>query len=155
MSMKEKASQGKEHANGYNHTYFDSGSANFANLSVFPTKDEMNRIAEAAHTEAKELFSMLDIDPYQLVQSGIDIDSTAAINQHISLWAPEMEDLEENGNTDDSKNDVPDKVEKSLFDMLYEEEQQSTVTRKYKTDEALKNLTFATTALMLNDTLAM
>ena len=56
---------------------------------------------------------------------------------------------------DDSKMDVPDKAKKSLFEMLYEEEQQITVTQKYKTDEVLKNLTFAATTLLLNDTLAM
>ena len=63
-----KVNDGKERANGYNHTYFDTGNANFNSLASYLTDKELERCAVQAHLEAQELFFLLGIAPAQLTK---------------------------------------------------------------------------------------
>ncbi|OJT08911.1 hypothetical protein TRAPUB_194 [Trametes pubescens] len=46
---------------GYHCSYFDSRGVHLANLAVFPSDEEMTKLIEAAHTEARSLLEILGI----------------------------------------------------------------------------------------------
>ena len=122
---------------------------------MYPSDDDLNSIAEVAHTEARELFALLGISPTQLANP-----SAAVPPQHQTLWVQETTTVKNGGDCgEDEEDEDEDKSspsttvqDSSMLQCLYEEERQNSVIRRYKTDQALKNLMYAavTVSLMIN-----
>lgn len=61
-----RSTDGKERANGYNHTYFDADNTKLKSLATFSTNTELENAAHQAHNKAQELFFLSGINPAQL-----------------------------------------------------------------------------------------
>ncbi|EIW65082.1 uncharacterized protein TRAVEDRAFT_86465, partial [Trametes versicolor FP-101664 SS1] len=47
---------------GYHHSYFDSRGVDLANLALFPSDDEIEKLIQVAHTEAQSLLAIVGIN---------------------------------------------------------------------------------------------
>ena len=71
-------SDGKERASGYNHTYTDNHGVNLVDLSVYPTDNEINDIAQIAYEEAENLWALLGAPPALFADSTVKLPSIHA-----------------------------------------------------------------------------
>lgn len=71
-------SDGKERASGYNHTYTDNCGVNLVNLSIYPTDNEINNIAQVAYEEAENLWALLGAPPMLFTDSAVKLPSIHA-----------------------------------------------------------------------------
>ncbi|KAJ7691884.1 hypothetical protein B0H17DRAFT_1133424 [Mycena rosella] len=135
-----KASDGKEAAQGYTHTYFDAAGAELAKLPVYPSNDE---IKEAA-AECESLIALLGITPAQLYEN------VPAPLPGITAWFPESDDRVEPEEEFDNIKLVISEAEE-LQTLIDAEERLDVPVRTMKQDCEFTSLTCASIVIAVDE----
>ncbi|KAJ6607189.1 hypothetical protein B0H10DRAFT_2228110 [Mycena sp. CBHHK59/15] len=135
-----KASNPKDRAAGYTHTYFDSTGLEIHALSTFPSDADIDQIASMAAEESDSLIAMLGLTPAQLHSPGISINP---VLPGIDTWY----DLD----SDDSDDDADSISEAQQLQDLIDKAEDATIPRTRSETKELLNLTSAALALAADD----
>ena len=149
-----RITDGKERANGYNHTYFNAGNAKFSVLCSYPTDKELEMAAMRARSEAQEMFFLLGVAPAQLSNPIVSLPGIESFITSTDHRAPSEYDSDEEEN--DSQYDEEEESNAFLLDLLEEEEIRQSKPdapfRSFATREALKSLSYAAVSMNLEET---
>ncbi|PSR70772.1 hypothetical protein PHLCEN_2v13350, partial [Hermanssonia centrifuga] len=147
-------SNGKERAGGYTHTYTDHREADLGKLRIFPSDEEVNTSAEAAHEEALSLFTLLGVPPTSLSSSSPSnsawfANNTSAYGVIDSDWRDGDSDSESEFDED---GDCGDEAA-HLDNLIYRMEEFNWCTERE--EMKLSNLSFAAISLSIEDSVAI
>ena len=147
---REKISDAKATARGYNHTYFNCDGLDPLVLATFPSDSEIGEIAQAAAEEVDSLMNLLGINPGHLrhmKRLGLQITTLPSIN----TWFPE--ELDEFAAEEDNLKTGSDLEgsEQEVLQNILEHETNRELSRTHKQDEAVERLSYAAAVLVAED----
>lgn len=138
-----RISDPKARAAGYNHTYVDNTGINVAILSVYPSDQDIQVVAENAAQEADSLVALLGLTPSQLHR--IRERQPMATLPSITNWFQEISDFSDDEFDNESLSEAQE-----LQNLLDNEEDKS-LSRTQKQEERLLNLTCAAMAVVADE----
>lgn len=147
LKNKMKGAQQKAAASrfGYHHSYFDSRGVDLANLAVFPSDDEITKLIEVAHTEARSLLEILGISlPALPVVDEAEFERALA-----ALSTDPLEDTAEHETEPSPALRLEELLQSDKSQFLNGEE------RLYRVDNAMVNMGINATATAIHDHLRL
>ncbi|KAF9493217.1 hypothetical protein BDN71DRAFT_1432673 [Pleurotus eryngii] len=157
--LQARTSDPKAQASGYCHTYFDNTNVDLLALAIFPEDDNINDAAHKASQEVDSLVALLGIERESLYQ-----DMPNTILPSINAWYPGDDagnndgpratptDNEDSGSDASSEHTDSDmELEANELQALIEQEENSTVIRSQKQENALLSITCANFALIADN----
>ena len=142
------SSDPKARASGYCHTYFDMHGIDLATLAVFPSDQEIQRIAIDAAQEADSLVKLLGVNPEQLWRRRTA--NPIPLLPSLNMWYHSDTD---DGSSDDSESseDGDDCNDAEELQQLIDGEENPVGARTPKQDQHLLALTYASFAATADD----
>lgn len=144
-------------ANGYAHTYFDSGDVDLALLSHFPTNDELQVATQEAWEEATNLWDLLGVTPFDLLApAAVPMLSLPSIT---SWFTPGDDPVYDHFDSDSDESDGSDlgrgvdvpSLSDQLQQLIDRDDDPNAPPRTNATDEQMLSLKCAAVALTLGD----
>jgi hypothetical protein len=145
--LRAQSSDPKARAAGYNHTYVDNTGINVPILSVYPSDQDIQEVAETAAQEADSLIALLGLTPSQLHRIR-ERQSTATLPS-ITSWFQELPggDTVTASNSDDNES----LSEAQELQNLLDNEENRSLSRTQKQEVQLLNLTCAAMAVVADE----
>jgi hypothetical protein len=143
----------KGRAAGYNHTYVDNTGINIPILSVYPSDQDIQDMAEQAAQEADSLIALLGLTPSQLHRIWERQSMTAFPS--ITSWFQEApgKDADTASVSDFSDDGLDNKSPSETQELqnLLDNEEDKSLSQTQKQEEQLLNLTCAVMAVVVDE----
>ena len=149
-----QGSDPKARAAGYNHTYVDNTGINIPILSVYPSDQDIQDIAEQAAQEADSLIALLGLTPGQLhrIQERQLTAPLPSITSWFHVPDKDVDSASLSGLSDDEYDNEKPSEAQELQNLLDHEENKQ-LSRTQKQEERLLNLTCAAMAVVADESM--
>jgi len=150
--LRRKSSNGKAHAVGYSHTYFDHKGLDLVALTTYPTDAEINALAQIAAQEANSLVTLLGVNP-DILHQPQNIQPSVWLPSVCSWFDDKLDFLELDSEAEDSNDN--DDGEAEELQRILDDEEQSPISHSHKIDNKCLTLTSAALAIAAEETTIM